>query len=176
VPDPNQPQCLGSLPSGYQLRKGSTLDRALLLKCLRHTYREIVDEGWANGAAPTHITVNADHLAYTVEQYLSRDTPLWWIEFTPPNQSPVTVGGVWAGNAVDQISGDRHAHIFLLYVTPKHRRQGLGRYLLQVVETWAKQRGDRQISLQSFSANQPALALYHSSGFTSQSVLLHKPL
>ncbi len=42
------------------------------------------------------------HLALTVEQYLSRETPLWWV-----NDSNSPVACLWAGNAIDQITGDR---------------------------------------------------------------------
>ncbi|MEI6371680.1 MAG: GNAT family N-acetyltransferase, partial [Nostocales cyanobacterium ELA608] len=50
---------------GYSLRQGSTLDQALLVKFMRLTYQEQFPHQ------------DFSHLARTVEQYLSRDTPLW---------------------------------------------------------------------------------------------------
>ncbi|BAY02724.1 GNAT family N-acetyltransferase [Anabaena cylindrica FACHB-243] len=133
------------------------------------------------------------HLALTVEQYFSTDTPLWWVdeeasekgagkkeEFTQSPityyQSPSPIACLWVGNAIDQIKGDRHTHIFLLYVTPEHRRQGIGRALMNHVENWAKQRGDRQIALQVFQSNTAALQLYHHQGYQTQSLWMVKPL
>jgi ribosomal protein S18 acetylase RimI-like enzyme len=144
---------------GYSLRVGSGLDRALLLKFMQRTYRELYPEQ------------NFGHLAQTVEQYLSRDTPLWWVE-----QDQDTAACLWVGNATDQIQGDRHAYIFLLYVNPTHRRQGIGAALMAQAEDWARGRGDRQIGLQVFHHNQAALHLYEKLGYTPQSLWLTKSL
>ncbi|MBW4480198.1 MAG: GNAT family N-acetyltransferase [Tolypothrix brevis GSE-NOS-MK-07-07A] len=150
------------------------------------------------------------HLARTVEQYLSSETPLWWVDFVglvgevgelgtrgqgdkennennennsfppsphpllPPSSSPIAC--VWVGNSIDQVKGDRHAHIFLLYVAREHRRRGIGKALMQYVENWALTRGDRQIGLQVFKSNQPALNLYNQLGYQTQSLWMVKSL
>ena len=146
----------------YQLRSGSGLDRALLIKFMRRTYQEL------------HPDQSFAHLAQTVEQYLSKETPLWWVESVEPAATPV--GCLWLGNAINQVNGDRHAYIFLLYVQPEHRRRGLGAALVKLAENWAIARGDRQIGLQVFVQNQPALTLYRKLGYQTQSLLLIKPL
>lgn len=159
------------LPEDYRLRCGSTLDRSLLVKFVQRTYAEM------DAAQP------GSHLAQMVDQYLSAATPLWWVDWSP--STPVERRGLfwrqpmaclWVGNAVDQLSGDRHAHVFLLYVAPEHRRQGIGKVLMQQAEAWARSRGDRQLGLQVFQANQPALALYQGLGFVTQSLCMIKPL
>ena len=151
--------------AGYSICRGSTLDKALLVKFIQRTYQELFPDQ------------DFSHLAKTVEQYLSSDTPLWWVykevgeqgagrneENTQSpitnHQSPIPVACLWAGNAIDQVTGSRHGHIFLLYVVPSHRRRGIGKALMQHIEKWAKQRGDRQLGLQVFTSNTPALNLY----------------
>ncbi|MFM6910534.1 MAG: GNAT family N-acetyltransferase, partial [Dolichospermum sp.] len=66
---------------------------------------------------------NFSHLTLTVKQYFSRDTPLWWVfeerETKNHHQSPI--GCLWVGNAINQVSGTRYPHIFLLYVMPEYR-------------------------------------------------------
>jgi ribosomal protein S18 acetylase RimI-like enzyme len=114
---------------------------------------------------------NFAHLAQTVEQYLSKDTPIWWV---CRDQSPIAC--LWLGSAIDQVTGDRHAHILLLYVQPAHRRQGIGSALVSQAEDWARQRGDRQMGLQVFQQNQPALRLYETLGYAPQSLWMTKPL
>ncbi len=181
------PQNLSQPPPGYCLCEGSTVDRALLLKTMRRTYQELYPQQ------------HFDHLAQTIETYFSAQTPLWWVERLPPaihqaheeaeavlnirarqgliNRSrPDYVGCLWMGTATDQVSGLRHAHIFLLYVQPEHRRKGLGRSLMHQAEAWAKDRGDRQISLQVFEHNSAALSLYRDLGYQPQSIALVKPL
>ncbi len=152
-----------NLPKGYQIRVGSTLDRALLVKFMNRTYKEVYKER------------DFSHLAKTVEQYLSVKTPLWWVDFLEEVcLSPV--GCLWVGNAVDRVSGDGLGHIFLLYVAPEHRRRGIGSALVSLAENWARERGDKQISLQVFTTNKPAVNLYEQLGYENQSVLMVKSL
>lgn len=164
------------LPAGYAIHQGSALERALLLKFLQKTYAEIAPGG------------NHAHLAETIDQYFSNETPLWWIHLTASEDSTglpslsasqsraTAVGCLWLGTAIAQPTGYRHTHVFLLYVAPAHRRRGLGSALMQQAETWAKQRGDRQISLQVFTTNQPALNLYRSLGYETESLWMVKGL
>jgi ribosomal protein S18 acetylase RimI-like enzyme len=160
---------------GYLIRGGSTLERSLLVKFMQRTYQERFPQQ------------NFAHLARTVEQYLSKDTPLWWVDVGEKkaggaggvnnlNSSSSPVACLWVGNAIDQVSGDRHAHIFLLYVVPEHRRRGIGKALMQYVENWAMARGDRQIGLQVFQSNQPALNLYNQLGYQTQSLWMLKEI
>nr|WP_230967873.1 GNAT family N-acetyltransferase [Nostoc sp. WHI] len=123
------------------------------------------------------------HLEQTVKQYFSSDTPLWWVEEEREQGSnkeslfctPLpTIACLWVGNAIDQVHGNRHAHIFILYVAPEHRRRGIGTALMRYVENWATQRGDRQIGLQVFQSNKPALNLYDQLGYQTQSLWMVK--
>ena len=52
-----------------------------------------------------------------------------------------------------------------LYVAPDHRRQGVGRALLDVVVADARAAGAARISLQTEVGNDRALALYRHAGF-----------
>ncbi|MGL5080605.1 MAG: GNAT family N-acetyltransferase [Microcoleaceae cyanobacterium] len=179
---------------GYKLRTGSSLDRALLLKFMNRTYQELYPGR------------TFSHFSQTIEQHLSSQTPLWWTEsvvtrpevlgtikepdaaldyskqktgFTSPFRAlflNIPIACLWLGNAIDQVEGDRIAYIFLLYVDPQHRRRGIGSALMQQAEYWARQRGDRKISLQVFSQNQPALNLYQKQGYQVQSLTLQKSL
>ncbi|MEH2361702.1 GNAT family N-acetyltransferase [Nostoc sp.] len=181
---------------GYIIRRGSALDRSLLLKFMQRTYQDLFPNE------------NFSHLEQTVKQYFSSDTPLWWVDFLGegdegsrgadeqggnnqcpmphaqcpmPNTStslstsaPCPIACLWVGNAIDQVHGNRHAHIFILYVLPEHRRRGIGRALMRYVENWAIQRGDRQIGLQVFQSNKPALNLYNQLGYQTQSLWMVK--
>ncbi len=161
---------------GYRLRSGSRLDRALLLKFMTRTYRELYSDR------------NFNHLADTIEQYFSAQTPLWWVEviadqkaseapvYSSPLRTLSPIACLWMGNAIDQVQGERIAHIFLVYVHRQHRRRGIGSALMLQAENWAKQRGDQQISLQVFSHNQPALNLYQKLGYQTQSISMLKSL
>jgi ribosomal protein S18 acetylase RimI-like enzyme len=152
------------LPAGYELRQGTGLERALLVKFMQQTYQELYPD------------VSFAHLARTVEQYFSSETPLWWAEDKIGGAASGPVGCLWAGIATDQISGRTYPHIFLLYVMPEYRRQGIGSGLMQHIEAWAEARGAWQIGLQVFQQNQPALRLYEGLGFKPQSIGMIKPI
>lgn len=165
------------LLADYQLRLGSERERATLVKFLQLSYQELFPE-----------QTDFSHLAETTRRYFSQETPLWWVELADaamsegssvvphPLQPSQPVACLWMGNAVDQVKGDRHAHIFLLYVMPEHRRQGIGSALMRHAEDWARARGDRQLGLQVFQSNQPALSLYQKLGYQTQSLWMVKPL
>jgi ribosomal protein S18 acetylase RimI-like enzyme len=158
------------------IRRGSTLDRSLVIKFMQRTYQDLFPNE------------DFSHLEQTVKQYFSSDTPLWWVEEEgemretrrisnapcpmPNAHSPIAC--LWVGNAIDQVQGNRHAHIFILYVVPEYRRQGIGTALMRYVENWAIQRGDRQIGLQVFQSNKPALNLYNQLGYQTQSLWMVK--
>ncbi|OWY68333.1 GNAT family N-acetyltransferase [cyanobacterium TDX16] len=187
---------------GYSIHSGTNQDRSLLLQFMQQSYQEIFPKQ------------NFAHLHRTVEQYFSRDTPLWWVEESQNSKfkiqnskfpgSPVRAGFeqrsidvsresfakpapttpdslekvacLWVGNAVDQVKGDRHTYIFLLYVKPEYRRQGIGKALMRYLEDWARTKGDRRIGLQVFQSNTPALDLYRKLGYQIQSYWMIKTL
>ena len=97
-------------------------------------------------------------------------------EQTQPIHASRSVAVLWMGNVIDQVQGDRYAHIFILYVMPEHRRRGIGTTLMRHAEGWARARGDRQIGLQVYQNNQPALNLYHQQGYQTESLWMIKPL
>jgi GNAT superfamily N-acetyltransferase len=149
------------LPPGYQFRLGRLREQVWLVEFMVKTYQELYPEG------------NFGHLQLTVEQFLSPDTPFWLVDVasgSPP------VACLWLGNAVDQMRGDRCAHVLLLYVEPQYRRNGLGSALLAMAERWAQNRGDRQLGLQVFATSEAALQLYQKRGYQTQSLWMVRKL
>ena len=148
------------LPAGLSLKQGRLTDRPLLLKFLHRSYQELYPEtGFAQ-------------LQTTLDHYLTVDTPLWWVQ----TKSQVAVGCLWLGRSIDQISGDRHSHIFLLYVLPDYRHRGIGSALMSQAEQYATAQGDRQITLQVFVKNQTAQTFYQNLAYAPHSILMRKTL
>jgi GNAT superfamily N-acetyltransferase len=164
---------------GYRLVPGSSMDRGILLRCLQATHYELLEL-----KQPTNLPTCDRHLVTMIEQYLSPDTPLWWVEVDETPQSVLPslfrsiqpVGCLWLARSVDQLSGDRQTQVLLLYVHPQHRRKGIGSALMQWAFEWANGQGDRAVGLQVFSWNQPALDLYRKLGFTMQFIGMTRPL
>lgn len=157
-------------PVGYQLYKGNSRDRSLLLEFLEQTYRSLFPE-----------QASFPHLGQTVDSYFSWRSPLWWVSpdsvaepGTDRQELQKPIAGLWLGNAIDQVTGDRHGHIFMLYVDPAHRRKGVATALLQQAQQWGQHRGDKRLGLQVFTHNHEAIALYEKLGFTPKALLLEK--
>ncbi|MFM7470130.1 MAG: GNAT family N-acetyltransferase [Nodosilinea sp.] len=153
-----------SLP-GYHIQTGSPLDRSRLVRVMECNHQELT----ANGSSLS--------MAATVDRYLSSQTPLWWIwpaasQEQPGVESSEVVACLWLGQAIDQYNGLPHPYVLLLYVSPHHRRRGLATALLQVAHSWAKDQGYSQISLQVWTNNQPAQALYRKLGYQPQAILM----
>jgi ribosomal protein S18 acetylase RimI-like enzyme len=151
------------LDGSYRLKMGSRRDDKRLLTFMQQAYRELSPH------------LKGEHLAQTVGQLWSDKTPVWFVSPAQPTSSE-EIGCVWLGNAVDQVTGDRYTHIFLLYVAPKHRRRGLGRILMQCAEDWATQQGYPQMGLHVFTENNAAQSLYQKLGYCPQALVLKKSL
>ncbi len=146
----------------YQLIEGTARDVATLLKFLQVTYQELYPD-----------RQDFQHLQFTVDRYFTYQTPLWFV-LTDEGESRIAC--MWVGIAIDQISGNRHPNIFLLYVEPAYRRQGIARALMQNVERWAKSQGYNQIGLQVFTTDRPALTLYEKLGYQARSISMMREL
>lgn len=159
---------------GYRLVAGNSFDRGVLLRCLQASHQEMRQ----SQAPAADGSLGTQHLMEFIERYLSPESPLWWVE---PLSAPASdtlpplfravqqpLGCLWLARSTDQLTGQRHTHILLLYVHPAHRRQGIGSALMQWAFDWAVQKGDRQVSLQVFAWNQAALELYQKLGFETK--------
>jgi GNAT superfamily N-acetyltransferase len=67
----------------------------------------------------------------------------------------------------------RVLHIHALYVEPGHRRQGVGRALLEAALAWGKERGCQEAALNALIGN-PASHLYRATGFQAFQVEMRR--
>jgi GNAT superfamily N-acetyltransferase len=77
--------------------------------------------------------------------------------------------GSWvglAGGVFDPEASAKIVIVFSMWVNPTHRRQHIGRELVQRVIAWARVRHAERIELWVTKDNEPAEALYADCGFT----------
>ena len=67
--------------------------------------------------------------------------------------------------ARDQHPASKHVADLGLMVAQSHRRQGIGRALLEAAVEWARANDVRKLELHVFTYNEAAIALYESFGF-----------
>ena len=70
--------------------------------------------------------------------------------------------------ARDPHPASHHVADLGLMVAAAHRRQGIGRALLERAVAWAREAGVRKLELHVFPHNEPAIALYESFGFVKE--------
>lgn len=144
----------------YILKKGSIIDRTLLIRFMKLTYQEMFPH-----------QKDFSHLTQTVNQYLTKNTIIWWVK-----DKSIPIACIWGGNAIDQQTGDRQTHIFLLYVKPLYRNQGIATMLLEKMHDYASEKGDRRISLMVYEDNKEAINLYKKLGYQTSSYWMERKL
>lgn len=93
-----------------------------------------------------------------------------WGEATNAVFAALGEGG-WIGLAVgSHPPGDPVAHLYAMWVEPRHRGEGVGRALVERVAAWALERGAAELELGVTDANAPAEALYRTAGFVETGV------
>jgi L-amino acid N-acyltransferase YncA len=94
------------------------------------------------------------------------------------NSSGCVLVAVVDGSVQGALLARAHAHPAFagviqlgLSVDPDHRREGLGRMLMEAAITWAKAQNYRRVQLAVVISNKPALALFESIGFVAEGAL-----
>ena len=86
------------------------------------------------------------------------------------------VGSLWMGESVDQFTYDGTGYILGIFVEPEFRRYGIGSYLLSVAESWCRDKGFLNISLNVGWYNEGARLFYESHGYKVRSEVRRKDL
>jgi GNAT superfamily N-acetyltransferase len=76
----------------------------------------------------------------------------------------------------DYFTGHPRAYVDILVVAPEAEGRGVGRALLQHVETWAQDRSFREVVLDVFAGNEAASAFYERCGYRPDHVRMTKAL
>ena len=96
-----------------------------------------------------------------------------WIVFMARVGSTPVAGAVvaWNTSGVELLEGRTDlALLWDLRVAPSHRRHGLGRALLEEVESWAVGRGCRELMVETQNTNVAACRFYERHGFVLSEV------
>jgi len=85
-------------------------------------------------------------------------------------------GVALANTATDYFTHERHGHLSIIIVSEQGEGRGVGRALLDAVDAWAAAQGYRFITLNVFSGNQRARAVYERAGYAEDTVRYLKEL
>lgn len=74
------------------------------------------------------------------------------------------------------LTGEEQGYISMLAVLPEASGRGIGRALMDAAEVWARGRGYRVLTLETFGDNSGARAFYDRLGYRDESLKLAKEL
>jgi len=112
------------------------------------------------------------------------EQPETWADEWPATLADIRGGGVFlaedgegpAGMARVEAPVRGRAHLQLVHVRPRARRQGVAKVLLRACVDDARERGATFVSLEALTGNELALAVWRRLGFSEYSVGLASPL
>jgi GNAT superfamily N-acetyltransferase len=86
------------------------------------------------------------------------------------------VGLAYAVTQSDYFTGERHGHLAILAVAEASEGRGVGRALLDAVESWSAAQGHRFVTLNVFATNDRARAVYERGGYAPDTIRYVKEL
>jgi ribosomal protein S18 acetylase RimI-like enzyme len=86
------------------------------------------------------------------------------------------LGFIQFGEDKEFFSGEPHAYIANLAIAKEAEGRGVGKFLMQAAEKWAREKGYRFISLYVFGTNHHARNFYEKLGYDEDLLKLTKPL
>jgi GNAT superfamily N-acetyltransferase len=151
-----------------QIRPATPADRDALV--------ELVPRLRAFGAVPLRPVESLDRAEQaTLERALAAPDPETVLLVAEgPTGRPA--GVAYAHVQTDYFTGERHGHLGIIAVSEVAEGQGMGRALLAAVESWARERGHRYLTLNVFAANVRARAVYERAGYGLDILRYYKEL
>ena len=70
----------------------------------------------------------------------------------------------------------QYGYVGLMYVSPEHRGQGLGRRIIQELEQWCVEKGLKEMQLDVYASNSSAIGAYAKAGFSPYISRMRKDL
>ena len=92
------------------------------------------------------------------------------------NEDGSYAGSLWLGRSADQFTCDDTGYILGIFVEPALSRRGVGSYLLSVAESWCREKGFLNITLNVGWHNESARRFYESHGYKVRSEVRRKEL
>jgi ribosomal protein S18 acetylase RimI-like enzyme len=86
------------------------------------------------------------------------------------------LGFIHARSHKDGVSGETCGTVPLLAVSAEAQGTGIGKQLIEAVETWAKNLGYRLLHLEVFANNDKAYGFYQKQGFNAETIHMVKSL
>ena len=158
-------------PAGYGIDAADTADADLMA------------DRWVDLAADqreygSHLRPadNRDRIHETLLQHVFNDTALVARAVDADDPAPV-VGFVTFGRETGAYAQDvDRGIVHNIYVSPEHRRAGVGSALLSAAERTLAGRGVEAVALEAMATNAAARAFYRAQGYEPHRVELEKPL
>jgi GNAT superfamily N-acetyltransferase len=141
----------------YTIRQATLADMNIIVTHRRKMFEEM------GGTDPAIQAAYEAQFIPWLRRQMERGDYLAWFAVTPENEVVAGAGlwlMDWPASYADWAA--YRGFIYNVYTNPEHRRQGLGRSLVQTALDWSAAKGIRRVSLHASEFGKP---LYESMGF-----------
>jgi len=87
---------------------------------------------------------------------------------------PVGCGYARIENSKPYLQHLQHAYLGFMYVEPQHRGKGINRTVIEALTQWSLSRGIRELRLDVYHQNNPAITAYEKVGFVKHMIEMRK--
>jgi GNAT superfamily N-acetyltransferase len=112
----------------------------------------------------------------TLEAFFSATPPSGSAMLIAESEGGERLGFVYLERLRDYFTLEEHGHVGMLVVAPEAEGRGVGSTLMRAAERWARERGDRRLTLAVFEENREARARYHHLGYATETLRYVKML
>ena len=154
--------------TAWRIRAASPADRAFILRIIPH-----LSDGFPLPEWRTAREV-ADAEAATLEAALQRLPDGAVILVAESANGPG--GFIYIERQIDYFRRFAHAHVSVLVVAETAEGHGVGRLLLEAADTWAREQGLAMLTLNVFTGNVRARAVYERLGYMPETLRYVKTL
>jgi aminoglycoside 6'-N-acetyltransferase I len=134
--------------------------------------------GWLDLRQALWPGLAAEHLAEMQSFLDCPDKYAQFLAYGPDGQPAGFVEAALRTDYVNGTDGSPVAFIEGIHVAPQHRRQGIGRSLVDIVVAWGRARGCSELASDALLENEASHAMHRALGFeeTERVVFFQKPI
>ncbi len=122
------------------------------------------EQGVIEAERPYDSTLIPDPIKYYDLQYLL-DDPESYLVVVIDNHLLIASGYATIRNAKPFYAYDQYAYLGFMYVLPDYRGQGVNLMILEALKKWCVTKDIRELRLEVYSDNLPAIKAYEKAGF-----------
>jgi ribosomal protein S18 acetylase RimI-like enzyme len=130
------------------------------------------EQGVINTEKPFDITLKEKPVYYDIVELITAPH----IELVVAEYKNEIIGSGYARieTAKHYLRHQNHAYLGFMYVDPAHRGKGVNKKIIDTLEKWAAEKNIKELRLDVYNNNEPAIKAYEKVGFAKHMISMRK--